>query len=183
MESLIRSRKAPVGSIAPLKIEMAGLFALDVNDDIWQDTGLDDEDPTSEPPLWLSNMDVRDGIRRLLELDRCREEESRIKKERRTMQEWFSEEWNVVNEAIKKPGIKFSVTNITDQHGVSPTSQIIGSEALHYMLGLRRITLLVFVNNGSREYHLFPWTTGTLWTGDLQWTRFRRLELTVLWHS
>jgi hypothetical protein len=40
---IIRAKKAPRGAVAPLAIEMNGLFKLDVDDDIWQDVGLTDE--------------------------------------------------------------------------------------------------------------------------------------------
>ena len=65
MQTLIRQKKAPRNSIAPLKIEMEGLFELDVDDDIWLDVGIgyDDEEDDTVPPLWLSNENVRAGIR------------------------------------------------------------------------------------------------------------------------
>ena len=55
MQMLIRQRKAPRNSIAPLKIQLEGLFDLDVDDDIWLDVGLsygngdEDEDEDSGP--------------------------------------------------------------------------------------------------------------------------------------
>jgi len=48
----------------------------------------------------LGNNDVRDGIKALLEHDRCVEEMERVKHERVCMQEWFKEEWVVAQEAI-----------------------------------------------------------------------------------
>jgi hypothetical protein len=41
------------------------------------------------------------GIRSLLELDRCQEEEVRLRKERCAMQEWMMEEWTCVDATIK----------------------------------------------------------------------------------
>jgi len=35
-------KKGPLSAIAPLPIEMDKLFKLDVDDDIWQDIGLTD---------------------------------------------------------------------------------------------------------------------------------------------
>ncbi|KAF8059310.1 hypothetical protein FPV67DRAFT_1426412 [Lyophyllum atratum] len=49
-----------------------------------------DKAPT--PPLWLSDDGVRSGIKARLELDRCTEEEARLRHERRTLQFWFQEE-------------------------------------------------------------------------------------------
>ena len=101
---LIRQRKAPQNSIAPLKIQLEGLFDLDIDDDIWLDVGLSygngDEDDESLPPLWLSNENVQAGIRALLDRDRCREEHARIITERSAMQVWFNEEWHVIHAAI-----------------------------------------------------------------------------------
>jgi hypothetical protein len=63
------------------------LFQLDVDDDIWQDVGLDDEN-SGPIPKWLGDDGVRQGIKFLLQLDRCEEEERRLIKERRAIQEW-----------------------------------------------------------------------------------------------
>ena len=99
---------APIESVYPSRIDSKGLFALDVDDDIWQDTGLGDEgDQNANPPLWLCNANVRKGIGALLELDRCQEEEARLQHERRAMQEWFSEEWQVIVEAYEATGSPF----------------------------------------------------------------------------
>ncbi|KAI6156048.1 hypothetical protein EDD17DRAFT_1512765 [Pisolithus thermaeus] len=43
MAALIQQGKAPVGSIAPVLIPRDALFKLDVDDDIWQDAGLEDD--------------------------------------------------------------------------------------------------------------------------------------------
>jgi hypothetical protein len=56
---------------------MTGLFALDIDDAIWKDVGLADEDLVN-PPLWMCDEDVRRGIKALLELDHCLEEEARL---------------------------------------------------------------------------------------------------------
>ena len=102
METLIRRKKAPQNSVAPLKIETEGLFELDVDDDIWLDVGIgyDDEGDDTVPPLWLSNEKVRDGIRAMTDRDRCMEEGKRLLNKRYSMQVWFNEEWQVVNAAI-----------------------------------------------------------------------------------
>jgi hypothetical protein len=92
LSKLIATNKAPEGAIQPDLIQRDGLFKLDVDDDIWQDIGLDD-DQDSPLPLWLCNEKVRDGIKALLEHDRCCEEESRLQRERCAMQEWMMEEW------------------------------------------------------------------------------------------
>ncbi|KAF9233092.1 hypothetical protein BU15DRAFT_66899 [Melanogaster broomeanus] len=77
----------------PLPIARDGLFKLDVDDDIWQDVGLDERFQQG-PPGWLSDEKVRLGIQSLLEVEHCEEEERRLATERCMMQEWFPEEWS-----------------------------------------------------------------------------------------
>ena len=51
---------------------MDNLFKLDVDNDIWQDIGLtDDNDEDLDIPAWLGDEYVRTGIKFLLELDGC----------------------------------------------------------------------------------------------------------------
>ena len=95
--ALIRQRKAPVGAIAPLHISRDSVFQLDIDDEIWQDVGLEDE--TADPPRWLADERVRRGIRLLLDHDRCMEEEDRLKCERCVMQEWMIMEWTALERA------------------------------------------------------------------------------------
>ncbi|KDR70808.1 hypothetical protein GALMADRAFT_75558 [Galerina marginata CBS 339.88] len=98
---LIDSRKAPRGAVAPLQIQLDGLFKLDVDDDIWQDIGLtDDNDNPLEIPAWLGNEDVRIGIKALLEYDRCIEEQRRLREEKLSMQQWIQEEWEILMVAL-----------------------------------------------------------------------------------
>ncbi|KAF7334903.1 hypothetical protein MSAN_02360300 [Mycena sanguinolenta] len=80
----IRTRKAPRSAIAPDRIDPKKVYALDVDDSIWQDVGLEDDDDRAEPPP----------------LDRADEEDAMLAKERRSMRVWFIEEWNVVNMAM-----------------------------------------------------------------------------------
>ncbi|KAF9230099.1 hypothetical protein BU15DRAFT_57595, partial [Melanogaster broomeanus] len=74
--------------IPPLPIQCDSLFKLDVDNDIWQDVGLEDETP--EPPSWLANGSVWKGICLMLELERCEEEAQRLMRECCTLQEWCS---------------------------------------------------------------------------------------------
>ncbi|KAF8870464.1 hypothetical protein CPB84DRAFT_1855562 [Gymnopilus junonius] len=103
MEKLIQNRRAPRGARVPPQIELGSLFKLDVDDDIWQDIGLMDEmDESSNIPEWLGDDDVRKGIKALLLFDRCLEEEQRLIKEWKAMQDWFIEEWQHVQKALDK---------------------------------------------------------------------------------
>ncbi|KAJ7851451.1 hypothetical protein B0H13DRAFT_1905137 [Mycena leptocephala] len=78
---LIKDGQALPGSIAPLEIPPKGLWQLDVDDTIFQDVGLDDDDnnatgPT-EPPLWLCDS-----------------------RETCSLRVWFAEEWKMVQHAL-----------------------------------------------------------------------------------
>ena len=104
LETLQQQRKAPPGAIIPEQIEPAEIFSLDVDDAIWQDVGLDEEHD-GPVPQWLGDNNVRAGIKALLELDRCLEEEIRLRKERCVMQEWMLEEWTSVQIAHQAAGM------------------------------------------------------------------------------
>ncbi|KAJ7684879.1 hypothetical protein DFH06DRAFT_968141 [Mycena polygramma] len=101
---LIRDGKAPRNAIAPIPIPAKGLWQLDVDDTIFQDVGLGDNDENddygAEPPLWLCDDNVRNGIKALLELDRCDEEDARLRREARSLRMWFAEEWSMTTTAI-----------------------------------------------------------------------------------
>ncbi|KAG1812684.1 hypothetical protein EV424DRAFT_1473565 [Suillus variegatus] len=97
--SLICQRRAPPSAIPPHPIAREGIFLLDVNDEIWQDVGLDDDG--MHPPAWLSDEATRSGIRLQLEVDRCVEEETRVMRERSVMQEWMLAEWDAIQTALR----------------------------------------------------------------------------------
>ncbi|THV02922.1 hypothetical protein K435DRAFT_817478 [Dendrothele bispora CBS 962.96] len=100
MTDLIRRHQAPNFAIAPKKIDRQSLFDLDVDEEIWQDVGLDED--IDNPPLWLCNEEVRRGIRAVLELDRCDEETSRLQAQRKALQEWFMDEWYTLEAALEQ---------------------------------------------------------------------------------
>ncbi|KAF7345951.1 hypothetical protein MVEN_01617500 [Mycena venus] len=96
--TLIKARKAPADAVAPTPIPTREIYQLDVDNAIWQDIGLDQD---TEPVLWLSDNNVRSGIRAMLQKDHCEEEAPRLLRERRHMQIWFATEWEAVCETIK----------------------------------------------------------------------------------
>jgi hypothetical protein len=103
--ALIQRKHAPHGAIAPECIPSDGLYKLNVDDTIWQDVGLDDDDGKDTIALpWLCKEDVRDGIRAVLLLDRTREEDIILEKERWSLWAWFTEEWEVLNAARADAG-------------------------------------------------------------------------------
>ncbi|KAJ6570606.1 hypothetical protein DFH09DRAFT_1246915 [Mycena vulgaris] len=108
ISKVIKEGKAPQGTIAPVPIPAKGIWQLDVDNGIWQDVGLDQDDgePAAEPPLWLCDEKVRPGIKAMLELDRCSEEDICLKKERCELQVWFAEEWAVVKVAMERANSK-----------------------------------------------------------------------------
>ncbi|KAJ7496475.1 hypothetical protein FB451DRAFT_1162624 [Mycena latifolia] len=97
----IRKGRAPARAIAPERIETKALYALDVDDAIWQDAGLQGDEEV-EVLLWLSSDTVRSGIRAMLELDRANEEDKILAKERQALRAWFAEEWTIVNVAMDR---------------------------------------------------------------------------------
>ncbi|EIN03444.1 hypothetical protein PUNSTDRAFT_33210, partial [Punctularia strigosozonata HHB-11173 SS5] len=120
MAKFIQKRQAPARAIAPAPIVLESLWRLDVDDDIWQDTGLvDDDEEDGMPPRWLADEKVRAGIRHMLEADRCREEARRISKERTTMQLWLQEEWSAVNYALSRSvedrGLEYQLSIYRDE--------------------------------------------------------------------
>jgi hypothetical protein len=80
MTNQIKEKNAPAKSIAPVPINREHLFALDVDDDIWQDVGLDEHE-SEVIPGWLGNEKIREGIKAMLTAKRCAEEIARIKQE------------------------------------------------------------------------------------------------------
>ncbi|KAJ7059947.1 hypothetical protein C8F01DRAFT_989075 [Mycena amicta] len=92
--------------VPPRPIEPGKLWTLDVDDEIWEDIGLDDEEFGDVVPDWLGNEGVRLGIRAMLVLDRCDEEDVRLKKERIALQVWFAEEWQLIILALGKEGVQ-----------------------------------------------------------------------------
>jgi hypothetical protein len=71
---------------------------------VWQDVGLDDE-IGSINPRWLTDDAVRQGVKVVLELDRCVEEEARLRHEIRSLQEWANEEWRCIQNAKATIGV------------------------------------------------------------------------------
>ncbi|KZT05186.1 uncharacterized protein LAESUDRAFT_760370 [Laetiporus sulphureus 93-53] len=78
---------------------MSGLFKLDIDDDIWQDIDLDDDETSAEVPCWLGDETVHAGIKAMLVLDCCMEEEMSLCEERYAMQEWLNEERECIQHA------------------------------------------------------------------------------------
>ncbi|KAF9503718.1 hypothetical protein BS47DRAFT_1402133 [Hydnum rufescens UP504] len=78
--------------LIPPPIDIKGPFNLDVDNDIWQDVGLADDEFEGKVPPWLGDEDVRNGIRLVQELTNCRDELSLCEWELYSLQLWFEEE-------------------------------------------------------------------------------------------
>ncbi|KAF9058440.1 hypothetical protein BDP27DRAFT_1372621 [Rhodocollybia butyracea] len=96
MATAIKRRKAPSYAVVPHPIPLDKLFDVDVDDAIWDDVGLSDTNSPVEVPPWLSDDQVRTGIRGILLRDRCDEELARLKWKLSVLGEWFGEEWDTV---------------------------------------------------------------------------------------
>lgn len=98
INTLIRKRSAPHHAVAPQHLNRESVLSLDVDDPIWNDCGLGDDD--SEVPLWLRSDEVREGISALLTLRRCEEEERYLSREGFFLQNWYRQEWERLTHAI-----------------------------------------------------------------------------------
>ncbi|KAF8078353.1 hypothetical protein FPV67DRAFT_1615717 [Lyophyllum atratum] len=91
------------GAVAPVPIKKEGLFKLDVDDEIWQNIGLNENEAFDQQvPDWLGDENTRIGIRAMLYLERCTEETGRLAREISALQDWMMEEWCTINLAIDK---------------------------------------------------------------------------------
>ncbi|KAG6887512.1 hypothetical protein C0992_011981 [Termitomyces sp. T32_za158] len=59
--------------------------------------------PMEEAPRWLVDKEVREGIRALLKVDRCTEEQQRLTLEAGNLCRWFSREFAAVELALNNP--------------------------------------------------------------------------------
>ncbi|KAJ3709548.1 hypothetical protein C8R42DRAFT_533420, partial [Lentinula raphanica] len=100
MSNMIASQRAPAHAQAPRPLVMKELFTLDVDDAVWDDTGLTEDNDNEHPPLWLSDEEVRTGIRGILLRDRADEELQRLKHELSALGSWYNEEWVVLQTAM-----------------------------------------------------------------------------------
>lgn len=135
MADLIKKNQAPRNAIAPHPIGEL-IWKLDVDDDIWQDLGLDDTYDNKEPLLWLKSDAVRDGIKAMLQLDRCAEEEPRVFHECHALRYWLSEEWDAVTSAMQT-AIEVGKTVAVLQRELQLTI-VTGNTAVAHQLGLRK---------------------------------------------
>lgn len=64
------------------------------------------------PPLWLTDASVHKGIRGMLRIDRCNEEQRRLGMEADGMCAWFGRELAAVTAAVHSPGSKCNMISL-----------------------------------------------------------------------
>ncbi|KAF9502609.1 hypothetical protein BS47DRAFT_1310892, partial [Hydnum rufescens UP504] len=76
-------------------LTMDGLYKLDVDQDIWEDSQGDIADfLDGVVPPWLADPSVKEGIRISQEVASCQQELERCKGEHANLQMWFHEEYS-----------------------------------------------------------------------------------------
>ncbi|KAF9230012.1 hypothetical protein BU15DRAFT_69562, partial [Melanogaster broomeanus] len=65
MKTYIKDGNAPRHAAQPVKISQQGLFSLDIDDEIWQDVDLGDDDDQGPQPPWLVDEEVKEGIKHM----------------------------------------------------------------------------------------------------------------------
>jgi len=89
MQELIDTSRAPNGADIPAPIVQENLWELDVDDDLWADLTRHGAFQDKDAPKWLTDQPTKQGIRAMLELDRCKEELERLDHERGVMYRWL----------------------------------------------------------------------------------------------
>lgn len=92
-------RYYPSATIPPL-LDIPELFNPDANNSMWMDASLNDNDEESQPPGYLADPKMQDGILGWLALQRCEEEQSRLLGEMEGLICWISSQIDTINQAL-----------------------------------------------------------------------------------
>lgn len=84
----------------PALLDVPALFNPDANSSMWMDGSLNDRDEGFEPPPYLADPKVQEGILGWLGLQRCKEEQSRLLGEIEGLLCWISGQINMIKEAL-----------------------------------------------------------------------------------
>jgi hypothetical protein len=90
MQDVLAQGLAPPGVKIPASIPGEGLWDLNVDSDLWMEIIQDSEYQNKDAPKWLCDEPTKQGIRAMLQLQRCEEELERLNYERATMYSWLS---------------------------------------------------------------------------------------------
>lgn len=104
LDGMIDAGKAPMGVLHPKSLPKEGLYSLDVDALIWDDSGLNDSG-VEEVPQWLGNDKIRRGIPAWLTVKRCDEELRRLRGECARLQQWAKREWDNICRAPELIGL------------------------------------------------------------------------------
>lgn len=92
----------------PGALDLDQLFNTEANQEMWLETGLEDDNPI-EPPRYLYDESVKSGISAMLVKDRAVEERHRLECELKLMTEWVRSSLCAVENAINLCTGKFCV--------------------------------------------------------------------------
>ncbi|KAF9513641.1 hypothetical protein BS47DRAFT_1393204 [Hydnum rufescens UP504] len=104
VEKAVKSRSGGIEATVKkynAKLKELGLYQLDVDQDIWEDSRGDIADfPDGIVPPWLGDPSVKEGIQLSQEIANCCQELERCKAEHANLQTWFCEEYSRVMEVF-----------------------------------------------------------------------------------
>ncbi|KAF9507795.1 hypothetical protein BS47DRAFT_1398315 [Hydnum rufescens UP504] len=96
-----RSKSISRDAYIPPMLSKEGLYRLDVDQDIWEDTRGDVADfPDDVLPPWLADASIKQGICTTQEIINCKEELEWCKVEHSNLWTWFSKEYTAVERLV-----------------------------------------------------------------------------------
>jgi hypothetical protein len=89
MQDAVSQGIAPINIQIPASMGNAKLWDLDVDDDVWMDIAQDAHFEKKNLPKWLYDIPTKQGIRAMLEVQRCDEELEWLDHECGVMYSWL----------------------------------------------------------------------------------------------
>lgn len=148
------------GAYIPPPLSMEGLYKLDVDQDIWEDSRGDIADfPDGVVPPWLADHSVKEGIRLAQEMASCRQELERCKAEHGNLRTWFKEEYSAVMDVFMG----------SEDEDVSYWALLRANQMYDRMVGWKRHMVQVPIVPGALNWDnirmpLSPQRHGVVWT-------------------
>ena len=94
------SKRYYPSAIIPPLLDIPELFNPNANSSIWMAASLNDKDEECQPPAYLADPKVQDGILGWLALQRCEEEQSRLLGEMDGLIGWVSSQIHSIDQAL-----------------------------------------------------------------------------------
>lgn len=117
----------PLPTALPTKLdELRGNGSTILMEDVWISQA------PGEVPRWLEDVDVREGIRAMLKIERCREERVRIGAEADNLCRWFGREMSAVEVALELPSSTSAFTLSICCNYLNSSFQMIPSRFYYY---------------------------------------------------